>query len=145
MNPRLSRFILPVITLIVLSLNIAGQGDSHPTATDTPEVTKAKRQIVKLLLKDIFRGKSGENIYLSTKNLPPKLMENFPKFKNLTARFVAEGGETETTGCPFEFRIFQVSGRKASVLFGDCRNGLGYNFEKVGGKWRFAPLEIEND
>lgn len=136
---RVATFLLTGFVLTVcFAFNTAAQ--NRPDSGNLPTVAADKRAIIKLLLSDIFRGNPNETINLSTKNIPAQIRKNLPKFKDLTVRLV----EDEEDACPFEFHLFAVSGREAFVLFGDCRSGLGYNFEKVRGRWRFAPVEIEN-
>lgn len=104
---------------------------------DQAQTVKAKREIITLLFADIFRGEKKETVNLSTKNLPKQLLSNFPKFKNVSTRFVVDD-ETAEDLCPFVFHSFVIAMNKATLSFGNCRDGLGYEFEKLNGKWKFA-------
>ena len=121
---------------------VAANGQADRTIIDSNQTVKAKREIISLLLKDIFRGERKGSVHLSKKNIPQAILRNFPKFEKLSVQLVAETSD-DGPECPLEFSIFEVSGNTALVLFGDCRDGLGYNFEKVGGKWQFAPVAIQ--
>lgn len=111
---------------------------------DSYKVVSAKRAIIKLLFSNIFRGESKETISLATKNIPSKLQNEFPKFPNLTTKIVSSD-LNQDTNCAFIFHNFAINKNKATVSFGNCNDGLGYNFEKIKGKWQFASLENEND
>jgi hypothetical protein len=104
---------------------------------DSAKVTSAKREIVEILFTNIFRSETKDSVYLSTRNIPIDLQENFPKFANLATVFVSPDSEHDET-CPFVFHNFSVSNNKATVSFGNCSDGLGYNFEKINGKWEFS-------
>ena len=103
---------------------------------------KAKREIIKLLLLDFFKNNSDKEIYLSTKNIPLEIQTEFPKIKNLTAKLIQLNSATAENSCVYEFRSFTVFRKKASVSFGDCKNGLGYTFQKSRGKWKLVPNQF---
>lgn len=128
---------------ICLDTPIAASGpDGAVQISEQPETVRAKREIIRLLLTEAFRGEESEEICLLTKNIPSELIENFPVFENLTVRFISEAEAEALQVCPFEIERFLLSEKRATVMFGDCGQGLGYEFEKVRGKWQFAPLDI---
>jgi hypothetical protein len=104
---------------------------------ESAKVISAKREIIEILFSNIFRSETKDSVYLSTRNIPIELQENFPKFENIIAEFVSPDSERGET-CPLVFHSFFVSKTKATVSFGNCSDGLGYNFEKINGKWEFA-------
>lgn len=124
----------------------AAQTQQNGRSLDTPDSPKtiaAKREIIKILFSDIFRGERKETISLLTLNIPSELQENFPKLTNLSVELVpAESDNREK--CHFVFHAFSVSQNTATVSFGNCNDGLGYNFEKIKGKWKFASSVIES-
>lgn len=138
---------LSIILTFSFSLIVAAQTQQFKTSSainETPQTIKAKRKIIKLLLADFFKNNNDQEIYLSTKNIPSEIQKEFPAIENLTTKLIAPEAASKENQCPFEFRIFSVSGKKASVLFGDCNNGLGYTFEKTRGKWKLIPNETVN-
>ena len=112
--------------------------------TEKPKVIRAKREIIKILLADFSKNNAAREIYLSTRNIPSEIQKEFPAIENLTTKLIAPEAQSQESVCPFEFRIFTVSGKRASVLFGNCNNGLGYTFQKSRGKWNLIPSEIIN-
>ena len=138
---------LSIILTFSFSLTVAAQTQQFKTPStiaEKPQIIKAKREIIKLLLADFFKNIEDKEIYLSTKNIPSEIQRKFPAIENITAKLIAPETELQDSECLFEFRIFSVSGKKASVLFGDCNDGLGYTFEKTRGKWKLIPNEIVN-
>lgn len=104
--------------------------------SETSKTVKAKREIINLLLTDFFKNSSDKEIYISNKNIPAEIQNEFPKIRNLTTRLIESDSATAENCCIFEFRSFSLSEKQALVSFGDCRNGLGYTFQKTGGKWK---------
>lgn len=136
---------LCIVLTFSFSLTVASQSQQNKNISvnaETPQNIKAKREIIKLLFANIFRGEVKEEIYLSTKNIPSELQNNFPEIENITAQFIDATLPKENI-CPFVFHSFAISGKKATVSFGNCNDGLGYNFKKVNGKWKFESAGIE--
>ena len=111
---------------------------------ETPKTIKAKREIIKLLLADFFKNDAAKEFYLSTKNIPKEIQTEFPLLEDLKATLTEPSSRLKEDNCLFEFRSFLVNEKKASVLFGDCNNGLGYNFKKKRGIWKIVPNQIVN-
>jgi hypothetical protein len=111
---------------------------SSPTI-DTPQVLADKREIIKILLTDFF-GENKQTIYLSTKNVPFQIQNEFPQIKDLTARF---SNYSDEKICAFEFHSFVIRGKIAQVDFGGCNDGLNYNLTKSNGKWKINTLITE--
>ncbi len=138
---------LSIILTLSFSLTVAAQTQQFKTPStiaEKPQIIKAKRTIIKLLLNDFFKNIENREIYLSTKNIPSEIQSEFPAIENITAKLIAPETELQDSECLFEFRSFAVSGKKASVLFGDCNDGLGYTFKKTRGKWKLVPSDIVN-
>ncbi len=138
---------LSLVLTFSFSLIVGAQTQQFKTSSainENPQTIKAKRKIIKLLLTDLFKNNADQEIHLSTKNIPSEIQKEFPVIRNLTTKLIAPDAVVPENECPFEFRIFSVSGKKASVLFGDCNDGLGYTFEKTRGKWKLIPNESVN-
>lgn len=129
------------------SLISAAQTQQFKTSSanqETPKTIKAKREIIKLLLADFFKNRTEKDVYLSTKNIPKEIQNEFPPIENLTANLTEPDSKLQENNCLFEFRTFSVESKKAAVLFGDCNDGLGYTFKKMRGKWKIVPNQIVN-
>lgn len=144
-------FVKTVFFYIVLtfsfSLICTAQTQQFKTTSPTQETSKtikAKRQIIKLLLAEFFKNTEKKEFYLSTKNIPKEIQNEFPAIKDLTANLTEPDTQIQPENCLFEFRTFSVENKNASVLFGDCNSGLGYNFKKTRGKWKIVPNQIVN-
>lgn len=118
------------------------QSKKHTVISETPKTVKAKREIIKLLLLDFFKNNSEKKIYISTQNIPTEIQTEFPQIKNLTAKLIQLNSATAENHCIFEFKTFSVTGKNASVSFGDCKNGLGYTFQKSRGKWKLVSNQF---
>jgi hypothetical protein len=101
-----------------------------------------KREIIKILLEEA--GKStNKTIYLSNKNIPTALRNNFPRIKDVQIKLVSEESESSSM-CPYEFgRFIGYDNKYIDVSFGNCNEGLGYTFKKIRGKWKAVPNSIE--
>ncbi len=101
-----------------------------------------KRQIIEVVLKEKFEDSSEKMIYISTANLSDEIQKNFPSVKNKKVKFVAPAESAESDVCAFEFGEFEFIDKFASVSFGNCREGLAYDFKKYGDKWKSVGLTI---
>ena len=93
-----------------------------------------QRRIIEILLNESFKNTPEETIYLTTANIPEALRKNFAPLKNKTIRFVAP--EKSAEFCAYEFGEFQVIDKFVSVSFGNCREGLAFDFIKEGDTWK---------
>lgn len=137
MNTKFSRgFILHGIALLVFcGFNIQAQNtEGNLTFSD-------KRQIIESLLTEKF-GKSNEKtIYISTANLPEEIQKDFPPLKNKRIQLVStENADSQI--CAYEFGEFEVTKKAVSVSFGDCDEGLVYDFKKFGKTWKSVGLVV---
>jgi uncharacterized protein with PIN domain len=102
-----------------------------------------RREIVKLLLENVSKNNKDKIIYVSTKNLPPEIQSDFSEITNVKIQLVSAEDAANQNRCHYQFGSFNVSNKKVSVSFGDCKAGLAYNFKKVRGKWKSVPYVIE--
>jgi len=102
-----------------------------------------RREIIKLLLENVSQGTSDQIIYVSVKNLSPNVQAELAGIANVKVQLVSPDGEANQNRCHYQFGAVNVSDKKVSVSFGDCRAGLAYNFKKVRGKWKSVPHVIE--
>ncbi len=140
---KLKQLLLCVSVSIILTSMIGaqpGSANGFEKTGDSGANLEAKREIIKILFSNIFRGEIKESILLSSKNIPEQLRSDFPQLKSLNTQIISSDSDSV---CPFVFHSFFVSENKATVSFGDCHEGLGYNFVKEDGKWRFDSNNIE--
>lgn len=104
-----------------------------------------QREIIKVLLEEKFDGSAAEIIYISTKNLPDKLQNEFPPIKNVQVRLVSQENAAAADSCAYNFGKFEITAGYVSVTFGDCREGLAYDFKKVRGKWKSTSMTIKKE
>lgn len=96
-----------------------------------------QREIITLLLADKFKASAEATIYISTANLTDEIRKNFPRLKNKKVRFVSpEIAGKNSDGCAYEFGKFQFVDKFVSVTFGNCRDGLAYDFIKDADGWK---------
>lgn len=98
-----------------------------------------QRSIIEILLKEKFDKSSDETIFISTANLPAEIREEFSPLKNKKVRFVST---QNSDVCAYEFGKFEFIEKYVSVTFGDCREGLAYDFMKSGSSWKSVGLII---
>ncbi len=110
--------------------------------TDVELTSADKRQIIEALLKEKFNGASEKTIYISTANLSEEIQKDFPLVKNKRIQLVSSEDSANSGVCSYEFGKFEVNGRSVSVSFGDCNEGLAYDFKKFGDKWKSVGLVI---
>src|SRR5688572_28490998 len=91
---------LSIILTFSFSLIVGAQTQQFKTPSaiaETPQTIKAKREIIKLLLADFFKNNAGQEIYLSTKNIPSKIQKEFPAIENLTTKLIAPDTKLENS------------------------------------------------
>lgn len=116
---------------------IAQKTKKNPTIAD-------KREIIKVLLKEKFDNSSETTIYISTINLPTEIQNDFPQIKNLKIQFVSPENSANSDLCAYQFGKFDVVNKYVSLSFGDCNQGLAYDFKKIRGKWKSVPFIAAN-
>ncbi len=101
-----------------------------------------QRRIIEILLTDKFKGSSEKTIYISTINLSGEIQKDFPLLKNKKIRLVSPEHAAEADLCAYEFGEFEFIDKFVSVAFGNCREGLAYDFIKSGGDWKSVGLVV---
>ena len=101
-----------------------------------------QRQIIETLLREKFNGTGEKTIYISTANLPDELQKTFPPIKNKRIQLVSAETVAGSEVCAYEFGKFEFIDKFVSVSFGDCNEGLAYDFKKYGDKWKSVGLTI---
>lgn len=101
-----------------------------------------QRQIIGILLNDKFKSSPAEAIYLSTANIPKEIQKNFPTVKNKPIRLIAPQTSESAEVCAYEFGEFQFIEKFVSVSFGNCREGLAYDFIKEGDRWKSVASTV---
>ena len=95
-----------------------------------------QRRIIAVLLNEKFTDAPEKTIYITTANIAPEVQKNFQPLKNKMIRFVSRDAATRGELCAYEFGEFQVIDKFVSVTFGNCREGLAYDFIKDGAEWK---------
>ncbi|HEY8559833.1 MAG TPA: hypothetical protein VIL74_05475 [Pyrinomonadaceae bacterium] len=127
------RGLLPVLFVLLCGFSAApAQQKKGETALNLPVADQ--RQIIEILLRENFENAPEATIYLSTANIPEALRKNFAPLVNKTVRFVRPAESAEF--CAYEFGEFQTIDKFVSVSFGNCREGLAFDFIKDGGAWK---------
>jgi hypothetical protein len=104
--------------------------------TETGLAAADQRQIIAGLLADKFKGSTEKTIYISTANLPDEIQKNFPPIKNKQVRLVSKKEANDSEICAYQFGEFEFIDKFVSVTFGNCREGLAYDFIKESGEWK---------
>lgn len=104
-----------------------------------------QREIIAVLLNEKFKRSAEKTIYVSTANLPEEIRKDFPTVKNKTIRLVASEKASDSEICAYEFGEFQFIEKFVSVSFGNCREGLAYDFVKDGENWKTASLIVTRE
>lgn len=134
----IKRQLLPGIFVFVLAFTTFASGQSSPA-----ELTLAdKRQIIESLLKERFGDAPQKTIYISMANLSDELRKDFPPVKNKKVEFIPTEQARSSSVCAYEFGEFEENGKFVSISFGDCSEGLAYDFKKYGEKWKSVGLTI---
>lgn len=115
---------------------------AHAQKTENKLTTADQRQIIEILLADKFDGTSETTIYISTANLNKEIQKDFPTLENVKVQFVSEKTAVISEICAYEFGEFQVIDKFVSVSFGNCRDGLAYDFVKSGDRWKSVASTV---
>jgi len=115
-----------------------GETDQKLSAAD-------QRRIIAVLLSEKFERAAEDVIYISTANLPAEVRRNFPGVENKTIRLISPEQASEREICAYEFGEFQFIEKFVSVSFGNCREGLAYDFLKVGDRWKTVGLTVTRE
>jgi hypothetical protein len=107
--------------------------------------TADQRRIIGFLLNDKFKGSNEETVYLSTANIPPEIRKDFPSPQNVRVRLISPESAAASELCAYEFGEFQFIDKFVSVSFGNCREGLAYDFVKDGGDWKGVSTVISRE
>jgi hypothetical protein len=132
---KLSLLLSIVLSFFCLTAADAQKAETEPSLAD-------KRQIIEVLLKERFDKSSARTIYISTINLPAELQKDFPLVKNKKVELVSPEDSAKAGVCANEFGKFETIDKFVSVAFGDCNEGLAYDFIKFGDKWKSVGLNI---
>jgi len=62
--------------------------------------------------------------------------------KNKTIRLVSPESAAKSEVCAYEFGEFETIEKFVSVTFGNCREGLAYDFIKEDGRWKSVGSTI---
>lgn len=103
-----------------------------------------QRRIIEVLLNEKFKRSPETVLYLSTANLPEEILKDFPVLKNKTVELVRTAAAAEEV-CAYEFGEFRFIDKFVSVTFGNCREGLAYDFQKDGAGWKTVGLVFTRD
>lgn len=95
-----------------------------------------RRMIISILLNERFKTAEETTIYLTTANIPDEIQKDFPTVKDKTVRLVSPETARREEICAYEFGVFQFIDKFVSVAFGNCREGLAYDFVKEDDRWK---------
>ena len=115
---------------------------AHAQQTENKLTPDDQRQIIEILLMDEFSGVKETTVYISTANLDKLVQKDFPVLKNLKVQFVSRETAIKSELCAYEFGEFQVIDKFVSVSFGNCRDGLAYDFVKSSEGWKSVSLTV---
>lgn len=101
-----------------------------------------QQRIIEILLADKFNGSSETTIYISTANLNREIQNNFPLLENIKVQLVSPETAVDSELCVYKFGEFQVIDKFVSVSFGNCRDGLAYDFVKYGDRWKSVASTV---
>ena len=104
--------------------------------TENKLAVSDQRQIIGILLNEKFKNSPEKTIYITTRNIPPEIQKSFPLVKNKTIRLISPESAAKSETCAYEFGEFEAIEKYVSVTFGNCREGLAYDFVKDGGRWK---------
>lgn len=95
-----------------------------------------RRLIIAALLNEKFKNSPETVLYLTTANIPDEIQKDFPTVKDKTVRLVSLETARRDDICAYEFGEFQFIEKYVSVSFGNCREGLAYDFVKEDDRWK---------
>jgi len=134
----LKPYVLLSILVLFFSFNIA----TNAQETEKELSVGDQRQIIEALLREKFTGSPEKTIYISTANLSNEIQKDFPLVKNKRIQFISADTVANSEVCAYEFGKFEFIDKFVSVSFGDCNEGLAYDFKKYGDKWKSVGLTI---
>ena len=126
------------LLLICLCAARAQEAENKLSAAD-------KRQIIGVLLNEKFKRSPEKTIYISAKNISDEIQKDFPSVKNKAIRLVSEDEAADSDACAYEFGEFQFIEKYVSVTFGNCREGLAYDFVKYGSRWKSVAATVTRE
>jgi hypothetical protein len=115
-------------------------GRAQETANNL--TTADQRRIIEILLADKFSGAADTTIYISTENLKKDIQKDFPLLANIKFQLVSPRKAVGSGLCAYEFGEFQVIDKFVSVSFGNCRDGLAYDFIKSNAGWKSVSSTV---
>jgi hypothetical protein len=104
--------------------------------------TADQRRIIEILLSDKFSGAKETTVYISTANLKKDIQKDFPLLADVKVQLVSPEKAVDAELCAYEFGEFQVIDKFVSVAFGNCRDGLAYDFIKSGAGWKSVSSTV---
>jgi|SRR5215203_4966313 len=131
----MKRSVLPGIFVILFCLPAAFAQNTAPQLS-----TADQRRVIEILLANKFERSTEKTIYISTANLPKEIQKTFPRLKNIKVRLVSAETPNSSGLCVYEFGRFEFIDKFVSVAFGNCREGLAYDFIKTNGEWKSVGL-----
>ncbi|HVE58121.1 MAG TPA: hypothetical protein VNB22_14915 [Pyrinomonadaceae bacterium] len=115
---------------------------AHAQETENKLTTADQRRIIEILLTNKFDGGSETTIYISRSNLKKEIQQDFPFPENVKVQLVSPETAVDSELCAYEFGEFQVIDKFVSVSFGNCRDGLVYDFIKSGDGWKSVSSTV---
>ncbi len=115
---------------------------AHAQETDNKLTTADQRRIIEILLADKFNDEAETTIYISTANLSKEIQNNFPLLENIKVQLVSPETAVDSELCAYQFGEFQMIDKFVSVSFGNCRDGLAYDFIKYGDRWKSVASTV---
>lgn len=115
---------------------------AHAQKSENKLTTADQRRIIEILLTDKFNGASEMTIYISTANLKKEIQKDFPLLENLKVQLVSTETAIDSELCAYEFGEFEIIDKFVSVSFGNCREGLAYDFIKAGDDWKSVSSTV---
>lgn len=131
------RSLLSIFVLFFCFCAVRAQAETENKLTSADQ-----RRIIEILLADKFSGEAETTVYISTANLKRDVQTDFPILKNIKIQLVSPGTASDSELCAYEFGEFQVIDKFVSVSFGNCRDGLAYDFIKSGAGWKSVSSTV---
>jgi hypothetical protein len=131
------------LSLFVLFFCFVAASAQQPETADRLPVAE-QRRIIEVLLNEKFKRSPEDRIYLSAANIPEEIQKDFPAVKNKTVALVRTKAAADDA-CAYEFGEFQFIDKFVSVTFGNCREGLAYDFVKDADGWKTVGLVLTRD
>jgi hypothetical protein len=139
----MKRFVL--LNIFILFFGFCAVVPAQEQETEKKLAAAEQRQIIAFLLNDKFKSSPEKTVYISTANIPAEIRKNFPLLKNKTIRLVSPAAAAASEICAYEFGEFQFIEKFVSVSFGNCAEGLAYDFIKDGGRWKGVSSTVTRE